>query len=135
VLSVTLVAFGGYVPIRAAAIHRVAEGVRQPFDAIEQANLGRVVIFAPRPFIPRCATAPVGHFVFFRPTNDPDLENDVLWVNSLSLAEDKELMRTQFPDRTGYAMQWTDDCRLTFGDLSRLQELPIDGAEPGGTGP
>ena len=48
------------------------------------------------PFAPPCRSEPTGHFVFFRPNNDPDLRNPVLWVNHLTLAEDRELM-ARFP--------------------------------------
>jgi hypothetical protein len=39
------------------------------------------------------------------PPNDPDLENEVLWANHLSVARDRELMR-HFPDREGYLLRW-----------------------------
>ena len=76
------------------------------------------MIFAPWPFAPRCRGGPA-HFVFFRPVNDPDLRNDILWVNHLNLEDDRRLIET-LGDRTGYVLQWTPKCDVTLLPLATL---------------
>jgi hypothetical protein len=86
--------------------------------APEKAGLHRAVIFAPLPFAPRCGVVPA-HFVFFRPVNDPDLRNDILWVNHLSIEEDRRLVES-LTGRTGYVMRWTPKCDVTLLPLATL---------------
>ena len=58
-----------------------------------------------------CHAKPTHNFAFFRPNNDPDLQNDVLWVNNLSLDENRKLM-SHFPGRSGYVLLRRKDCRV-----------------------
>ena len=116
-VAVTLV---GYVPARFGAIHQMAAAVRTPFEALDEAGIERGVVFAPAPFIDRCKYYPAVAFLFSRPNNDPALENDVLWVNHLTVERDKELMAEVFTDREGYVMVWTSDCRVLYLPLAEL---------------
>jgi hypothetical protein len=71
----------------------------------------KVVVFTAQPFLDRC-TLPVGqHLAFWPPANDPALQNDVLWLNHLSLDLDRKLMSAAYPDRTGYIQAWTMPCQ------------------------
>lgn len=98
-----------YVPPRLAALERVGRGVNLALRAPERAGLRDAVIFSPAPFVPRCATAPTRHWVFFRPNNDPDLDNSVLWVNDLGERANLDFMRG-FPTRHGYRLVWGQGC-------------------------
>lgn len=109
-----------YSPYRLRAVAQIARSVSAPFDAVENAELTKAVVFASTPFAPPCrpdgGEAP-RHFVFWWPMNDPDLEADVIWANHLSSRRDRELMEL-FPGRSGYVVHWTEDCRM--------QLIPVD---------
>ncbi len=122
-----------YMPVRFAAISRVADNVAIPWRAHREAGLGRSVVFAPEPFIIYCQSRPATGWVFVRPNNDPNLENEVLWVNHLSIEKNRLLMRS-FPDRAGYVMAWDQACRVVFLPLDRLApgsfpDAKVDGIE------
>ncbi|MCH2172512.1 glycosyltransferase family 39 protein [Myxococcota bacterium] len=119
----------GYVPIRLGALEKISERTTSPRDTVGALAVGRVVVFAQRPFVASCM-GPRGH-VLWRPNNDPDLENDVLWVNHLDVQRDQALMKS-FPGRTGYVMLWTRDCRV---ELLALSELEAGDVPPGYVGP
>jgi len=123
-LAVALVAVTavGYLPLRFEAIRKVADNVAMPWRALEEAGIERAVIFAPEPFVVYCRHPPTRGWVFVRPNNDPELENDVLWVNHLSLEKNRLLMR-RFPDREGYVMIWDRRCEVVY--------LPLDQLPPG----
>ena len=72
-----------YLPNRVGAVAKIAANINIPRDAAREANLHHAVVFAPYPYAPPCLSYPARHFVFYRPNNDPDLKNDVLWVNTL----------------------------------------------------
>jgi hypothetical protein len=57
------------------------------------------------------------HFVLFRPVNDPDLKNDILWVNHVDMASDAQFMQTM-PGRSGYVLDWTQDCNVSLRPLA-----------------
>ncbi len=120
--ALVVTSFLSYVPVRFAAISRVADNIAMPWRAHREAGLGRSVIFAPEPFMLYCKSRPATGWVFVRPNNDPDLENEVLWVNHLSIEKNRLLMRS-FPDREGYVMAWDQACRVVF--------LPVDRLAPG----
>ncbi len=120
--ALIVTAWLGFVPVRLEAVRQIAAHINIALRAPEQAGLHRAVIFAPRPFAPRCSGVPA-HFVMFRPVNDPDLRNDILWVNHLSLEEDRRLVES-LPDRTGYLMEWTPRCDVTLRPLATLLSQP-----------
>jgi hypothetical protein len=122
-----------YVPVRLGALSRIAENVNMPIDAVRKAGLQRAVVFAPQPFAPNCRSTPTASFVFWRPNNDPDLRNDILWVNHINVEENKRLMR-HFPDRTGYVMEWVEPCRVILLPLNTLTPGSIPDGSIGGTG-
>lgn len=123
-LAATLIVVGWvtYVPLRFEAIGRIVADVAKPFDTLEAFEIHRGVIFAADPFIRYCP-GPTSGWVFSRPNNDPELENDILWVNHVSLEKNKLLMAELFPDRRGYVMGWSADCRVGY--------LPLDELPPG----
>jgi hypothetical protein len=109
----------GFVPVRLTAVHQIAAHINKALQAPEKAGLHRAVVFAPFPFAKPCNGTP-GHFVFFRPANDPDLRNDVLWVNHVSLEDDRRLV-DRLPDRTGYILAWSPRCDVTLQPLTRVE--------------
>jgi hypothetical protein len=121
----------GFVPVRLHAARQIAAHLNTALRAPETAGLHRAVIFAPTPFAPPCRRTP-NHFVNFRPVNDPDLHNDVLWVNHIDIENDRRLVKT-LGDRTGYVMRWTEACAATFLPLATLKPgdvppvgIPVD---------
>jgi len=127
--ALVVTAFLGFLPPRLGAIHGVAESIALPFEAVEEAQLERAVVFAPSPFIQYCKSEPAWGWVFTRPNNDPQLENDVLWVNHVDLEMNRRLMR-HFPGREGWMMFWDPSCRVVLVPLDRVLERP-PGAAPG----
>jgi len=87
------------------------------------------VIFSALPFAPPCGTSP-NHFVFFRPVNDPDLANDILWVNHVNLDEDRRLMASLRGDRPGYVMRWTPPCNVVFDPIDHKGAAAGVGGKP-----
>jgi hypothetical protein len=127
VAALIVTAWLGFVPIRLAAVGQIARHVNTALEAPERAGIDRAVVFAPFPFAPRCGGVP-SHFVLFRPVNDPDLVNPILWVNHVSLSEDRRLVES-LGDRPGYVMRWTPRCEVTLVPLSSLSP-----GDPGGAG-
>lgn len=118
-IAVSLV---GFLPVRLGALERVADTANLPLATAAGRVEGRAVIFTPTPWVPSCARRPTRSFVFFRPNNDPELENRLLWVNDLGPLENRRLM-AEFPDRTGYVLSWGEGCRVT---LTPLAEMPTE---------
>ena len=112
VVSSIVVACLGFTPVRLRAVHQIAEHVNVAWQAPERAGLHHAVIFAPFPVAPPCGGTP-SHFVFFRPPNDPDLRNDVLWVNTLDDARNRQLVNSM-SGRAGYVLRWTPDCEVSL---------------------
>lgn len=113
-----------YLPVRLGALAAIAGDVLVPRQVVAAAGVGRAVVFSPRIYAPHCTRTPSGEWVpqhhrFWRPLNSPDLSDEVLWVNHLSIERDRAFM-DDFPDRTGYVLVWTDDCRAK---LRRLDEV------------
>ena len=135
VIALVLVSLVGYAPFRIKAIRSIAENINTPFAALKEAGIHNAVIFTSRPFIRQEPIAPTKHFVFFRPNNDPNLKNDVLWVNHISLEENMKLMQ-EFPQRKGFVMVWEKDYRVTFLPLENIEPGPIpSGMAPEGGRP
>ncbi len=110
--SLVLVSLAGFVPVRFAALKRIADSINTPADAVRRAHLSRAVIFTAGLVVPQPCVGPTHGFAYFRPNNDPGLTNDILWVNHLGWDVDHDLMR-YFPGRTGYLLQW-DGCVPRF---------------------
>jgi hypothetical protein len=133
VVALVVTAWCGYAPVRFRALAAIAAAINQPRDAVARAGLQNAVVFAPRPFVPLCASWPNEAFVVFRPNNDPDLQNSVLWVNHIDVESDRRLMAL-FPARTGYVMQWTRDCTVRLRPLAELRPGEVPDGFIGGTG-
>ena len=124
--ALIVTAWLGFVRVRLEGVREVATHVNIALQAPARSGLHRAVIFAPWPFAPRCGGFP-GHFVVFRPINDPDLRNDILWVNHVSVEDDRRLVAT-LGDRPGYVLRWTPECTVR---LLPLADLRPDDLPPG----
>lgn len=120
--SCVLVAMLSYLPFRFGAIARIVDDVAKPFTALETSGIERAVIFAPDPFVNYCSHPPTRGWVFVRPNNSPTMDDDILWVNHLSLEKNRLLMG-HFPDREAYVMGWDRSCKVLY--------LPLDQLPPG----
>ncbi len=130
--ALVLVGMVSYLPVRFGIIHALSANVAMPREGLREADIDRAVIFTPEPFIYYCKRPPASGWVFVRPNNDPGLENDVLWVNHLSIEKDKLLMRRHFPDRPGFIVGWDPSCRAVFVPLDRVAPGTIPDAEVSG---
>ncbi len=126
-----LTALAGYWPVQVRALHRAAGNARMPEEKVRESGLENAVVFAPRPFATNCRSAPVNFPRFWRPNNDPDLGNSVLWLNHLTVEKDRAALG-EFPGRAGYVMLWRRDCRV---ELLALGSRESDAAPAGFTGP
>lgn len=117
-LALTCVSVLRYTPVRLGAVAMIATYVNVARDAAEAAGIHGAVVFAPFPVRP-IGCSRTRHFVFWRPNNDPDLKSDVLWVNHVSVEENKKLMET-LPGRRGYVLQWDASCKPLLLPLEQL---------------
>jgi hypothetical protein len=122
----------GYWPVRAAALHDVGSLTGLPLRAAEVTFERPTVVFAPRPFIPRdCGRT--RNFIYFRPNNDPDLQNRILWVNHISVEHDRKLME-HYPDKDAVVMTWSPKCMPVFVPLAKIQDPGFPRGLVGGSG-
>ena len=133
VLALMAAAVLGFLPVRLAGLARITANINMPLAAVRRADLHNAVVFAPQPFAPNCRSAPTQHFVSWRPANDPDLRNNVLWANHISVEQDRRLM-DHFPGRKGYVMVWQSDCQVTLLPLDTLQPGSVPAGTIGGSG-
>lgn len=133
VAALVLVTLCGYVPVRFRALAQIADAINTPQEALKKAGLHRAVIFAPRPYVDLCRSWPNEHFVNWRPNNDPDLRNDILWVNHVSVEQDRRLMKYLL-GRRAFVMQWVRGCRVEFLPLDDLAPGAVPDGYIGGTG-
>ncbi len=124
----TLIGVGmvGYVPARFTALLRMTEAINRPAKTVAAAGLHHAIVFAPKPFAPDCARDAPRHFVFWRPDNDPDLTDDVLWVNHITIEDDTRFM-DYFPERTGHVLYWTPECKPVLKPIEDVDpdEVPL----------
>lgn len=115
-----------YVPVRWMNLGRLAEQHNTPVRAVEAAELDEVVVFADHRFVD-CPRDPDG-FVGWPPYNSPGFDDSVLWANHLTLERDRAFLRREYPNRTGYLLEWREGCEV---ELRRLEELDGSMVGPG----
>lgn len=135
--AVALVAFtlARYAPLRIRALVEMGRDVNAAKVAVDTAGIHQAVVFSPRPFtatFAECNRGNARHFVYWRPNNDPDLRNDVLWVNHVTVEEDRKLM-SYFPERIGVVMFFDDDCRLRLAPLAASSDEVVPPGDVDGT--
>jgi hypothetical protein len=122
-----------YLPYRLSAVQSVANAARLPVRAAETQTEGRAVIFSPRPFAHPCTSKPARSFVLWRPPNRPTFDDRVVWANHVTVEDDRRLM-SYFPERQGWIMFWTDECKLTVIPLSDANPERVPDGLIGGSG-
>jgi hypothetical protein len=122
----------GYTPVRAMGLHEIGSITGLPGRTAEATLQEPTVVFVPRPFVPKHCSG-THHFNFWRPNNDPDLQNRILWVNHLTLEHDVKLMQL-YPDRRAVVMLWSSQCTPAFLPLSELDEAKVPPGAVGGSG-
>jgi hypothetical protein len=120
----------GTTPVRLMTLFQRTAQTAKPFNAVQQFQLKQAVIFAPYLFAPLPGNS---GFVFYRPNNHPDLTDNILWVNHISLEDDRRFMKLH-PGRTGHVMIWLPDLTLGIIPLNELQEGQIPNGRIGGSG-
>lgn len=133
VISCTFLAATCYLPYRLATVGELATAANLPMRAATQQTDTSSVVFASRPFANPCATKPARSFALWRPTNPPDLKSQLLWVNHISVKDDRRLMK-YFPDREGWILLWTDDCKLNMVPLDEANPVRVPDGSIGGDG-
>ena len=128
---ITASAFG-YAPVRATALHEVGSITGLPQRAAEETLHEPSVIFAQRPFIPQ-KCSPTSHFIYWRPNNDPDRQDALLWVNHITLEHDKKLMEL-YPERNAVVMSWSPKCTPVFLPLFEIDDPNFPPGAMGGSG-
>lgn len=126
-----------YAPLRLATVEKIADDIRRPAAALEAQGIENGVIFVRGQWVRYCESAPDRGWVFHRPNNDPGLQNPVLWVNHLSLDENRLFMQRHFPDRQGFFMvQDPKTCRIAYVPLEELTpQLLSESGGPESNGP
>lgn len=72
----------------------LASDILAPIEAFNSAP-PHSIIFNRYPFAPLCLAKPASHFVFMRPNNDPNQQNERLWANHLDLETDRKLLASK----------------------------------------
>ena len=116
-----------YSPARLGAVGEISSQINRALDAPEREGLKRVVVFASLPFAPFCPQRSRG-WVLFRPNNDPDLENDVLWVNHLSVERDKAFHAKYTPDREARILVWNEKCESFLIGFAQAEAINLEAA-------
>jgi hypothetical protein len=124
-VSCVLTAWMGFIQVRLNAIQRITQHINQALEAPTRAGVSQAVVFAPWLFAAPCGDAP-RHWVFFRPVNDPDFRNDVIWANHIDYNQDRTLATRL--GRAPYLLRWTQACRV---ELLHLDRVSRDQVPPG----
>lgn len=118
VLVMAALSVGVHVPRRLATLAMAADDARKPVEMVERAGIHNAVIFAQVPFHPgpQCEPRRPHYLVQWRPLHDPDLRDDVLWVNHRDPERDRALLATM-PGRRGFVFFWQDGCTPSLAQL------------------
>jgi hypothetical protein len=134
--GLTVFAVTSTTPPRFRALYAMSGDVNLARDMLARENVKRAVVFSPQPFTSRMSLCSEGprHFVHWRPNNDPELKNDILWVNHVTIEEDRKLM-AQFPDRRGIVFLFDGNCTpvlvpLDSQEANRIPRGNIDNLDP-----
>lgn len=129
-LAGVLTAWAGWVPVRWATLSQIGANTLLPERAVARAGVGRAVVFASYPWIwPPCVSEPAYHFRYLRPVSDPGLTDPLLWVNHVTLEEDRAFM-AHYPDREGFAIAWAPDCTVRVIPLREATTAELPPARP-----
>ncbi len=129
ILVLVLVGLGltCYVPPRFGALRSMTTVINRALRTPENYGLSNAIVFAPRFLTRNCELPAPQSFVQWRPNPDPSLEDNILWVNHITIDDDRRLMR-HFPDRQGFVFGWARGCK---GALLALDDPRADTIPPG----
>ncbi|MEO1086135.1 MAG: hypothetical protein AAFY88_17995, partial [Acidobacteriota bacterium] len=116
--SLVAVAWLGYVPARAHGLNLMLENIVQPFDAVDALGIDRAVIFVNDPWVLYCLHPPTRGWVFGRPNNHPDLTNDIIWANHLTVDINRGVAAGL--RRPGFLLAWAPECRAVLVPLEEI---------------
>ncbi|MEM1180253.1 MAG: hypothetical protein AAGM22_18060 [Acidobacteriota bacterium] len=128
--SLVLVAWLGYVPTRAEGLDRMLQNIAQPYDAAAALDVDRAVIFVNDTWVPYCLYPPTRGWVFGRPNNRPDLSDDILWANHLTVEINAGVAAGL--GRPGFLLAWTPECRPLLVPLEDLGPGTVRSADVSG---
>lgn len=117
-----LVALPGYDLWRGQSLDIMGRELRQPLDLVK--DLGPSVVFVNKTrWGVMCLAPRVRHFHMRRPTNSPRFDDEVLWLNHISVPLDQAFMAVHYPGRKAYIMDWhTHPCGPYL--------IPLEGLAP-----
>ena len=128
-VGAVLAAALGYTPVRARSLYLRGLDQSAPARMAEALDLHQVVVFTPERYNRVCRSAAQNLWFLRRPVNHPALAPDILWVNHLSIEEDRAYMALH-PDRAGYVMVYVDDCDLRFVPVGSIAADSIPPTPP-----
>jgi hypothetical protein len=132
-LALCIVSLVGYIPIRLETLYSITSHISRPFRAVEALDAGPAVIFMARPFAPSIKPETPRHFVYYPPVNGPDCDDQKLWVNHISVADDRRFMQFH-PGRTGFVLFWLNSGDLALIPLADLSKGDVPDGQVGGSG-
>jgi hypothetical protein len=118
VVALLAVTASGYWWVRALNVRRIAENVNIPKQTAAAQRIENAIVFSPRHFAPNCRSTPTRHFVGFRPENDPDLRNDIVWINDLGALHNEKAL-ADYPGRNAFVLAWKEPCHVVFHPVRR----------------
>jgi hypothetical protein len=118
-LGISISNWTTYFPLRLSSVSAAAQNVSSTLQAADSLP-GSSLVFAAHPFINQRPISPMRHFVFHIPAGHPQFNEKTLWSNDLGPARNLELAR-HHPDRTPYALRWSEIGSPIFIPLDTLQ--------------
>lgn len=132
-MALCIVSLAGYILIRLKTLHAMAAHISRPLQAVASLNAGPVVVFTAWPYAPWTAAGAPQHFVLHPPVNDPDLQNPALWLNHISVADDRRCMQFH-PGRKGFVLSWLASGNFALIPLDELKPGDVPDGRVGGSG-
>lgn len=119
VLGSALAASLVHTPARLWSLHEMAEIVDRPARVVREAGVTGAVVFATHRLMAPCPhDLPRTLSRFSREIPGPSLDDEVIWLNHLSVDAERRLMARLFPDRRGYVLtRGADGCGFVLFDL------------------
>jgi hypothetical protein len=109
-----------FVPVRLGSLAALVRDIRAPSEAMARAPSNSIVFYRP-PFAPACYAKDSHNWVSFRPDNTPDLTDERLWANHISLTHDRALVAAMRRSH-GYVLRQAKTCQWTLVPLEAATE-------------
>ena len=120
-------------PIRVHSLVRMRQIIERPALVVEEAGLSNAVVFASYRLMVNCGhERPEPLLRFARDVPNPQLSDDILWLNHLNAPADRRLMAKLFPDREGWVLtRGEGDCGFVLQPLDDPDALVPETQIPG----